>query len=116
MQRRDFMLRSASAALLGAVPLGASAALRGSLLDDPLAWVGTTFRLRDGSFLELADVESVASDRYSRQLRLQFRVLAGAAPREGTHALECGWRQERLFLQDGHEGPVACINRLHGSS
>ena len=115
MKRRDFVVRSAGAAVLGAVPLGAVAALRGSLLDDPKAWLGTTFRLPDGSYLELADVEALAGDRYSRQVRLQFRMLTGAAPREGTHALECGSGEETLFLQAGREGPVACINRLHRS-
>lgn len=115
MKRRDFVLRTTGAALLGAVPLGAAAALRGSLLDDPVAWLGTTFRLSDGGYLELADVESLAGDQYSRQVRLQFRVLAGAVPREGTHALACGSGEEMLFLQAGRSGPVACINRLHHS-
>jgi hypothetical protein len=115
MQRRDFMLRSAGAALLGAIPFGASAALRGPLLEDPLAWLGTMFRLPDGSRIELAGVEPVVGDRLSTQVRLQFRTVSGSAPREGTHVLAAGWHEELLFLQAGREGPVACINRLHRS-
>lgn len=112
MKRREFVLRSAGAALLSAIPLGVAAAVRGSLLDDPLAWIGKVFRLADGSHLELADVERLAGDSHSTQYRLQFRTVSGAVPREGTHALSCGWNDERLFLQSGRQGPVACINRL----
>ena len=113
MKRREFLLRSAGAALLGAVPLGVAAAVRGSLLDDPLAWIGTRFTLADGCALELAGVEQLPGDRHSTQLRLQFRTLAGSAPCEGTHALRSGWSEDALFLQAGREGPVACVNRLH---
>ena len=114
MKRRDFLVRSAGAALLGAVPFGIAAAVRGSLLDDPLAWVGTRFRAAEGVVLELAGVEQLACDRHSTQLRLQFRSVAGSVPREGTHVLASGWGEEALFLQTGRDGPVACINRLHG--
>ena len=113
MKRRDFMLRSSAAALVGAIPVAANAAMRGPLVEDPLAWVGKVFRLADGSLLELARVEPVASDRISTQFRLQFHMLAGDAPREATHALCCGFDEEALFLQPGREGPVACINRLN---
>jgi len=113
MKRREFLKRSAGAALLGAVPVGVAAAARGPLLDDPQAWIGARFGLADGSLLELARVEPVAFDAASSQWRLQFRVLAGAAPREGLHALACGLGGEELFLQAGREGPVACVNRLH---
>ena len=113
MKRRDFVLRSTGAVLLGAEPFGVAAALRGPLLEDPVAWLGTKFRLPDGSRLELASVEPLVADRYSKQLRLQFRMLTGVAPHEGTHALDCGSSAEPLFLQVGRDGPVACINRLH---
>lgn len=116
MKRRDFLLRSAGAALLGAVPLCVAAASRGSLLDDPQGWIGTRFGLGDGSTLELARAERVSGDAQSSQWRLQFRTVTGNDPREGTHALACGFREESLFLQAGREGPVACINRLHGAS
>lgn len=114
MKRRDFMLRAAGTAALGAVPLGAAAGWRGPLLDDPSGWIGKVFRLPDGSHMTLAAVEQLADDRVSKQMRLQFHVLSGSAPREGTHALNCGVEQEMLFLQSGREGPVACINRLVG--
>lgn len=114
MKRRDFLVRSAGAALLGAIPFGVAAAMRGSLLDDPLAWVGTRFRAADGAVLELANVEQLACDRHSTQVRLQFRTIAGNAPGEGTHVLASGWSEEALFLQSGRDGPVACVNRLHG--
>lgn len=113
MSRRAFLKHTAAAALLGAVPLGVAAAARGSLLDDPEAWVGTRFRVADGGMLELARAERVASGGQSSQWRLQFRTLSGAAPGEGMHALACGFDQEVLFLQSGRAGPVACINRLH---
>jgi hypothetical protein len=113
MKRRDFMLRSSGAALLGAMPLAASASWRGPLLDDPQAWIGREFRLADGSLLSLDAVESVPSDARSTQFRLQFRAVAGSTPREGSHALRCGFDEEVLFLQPGRDGPVACINRLN---
>ena len=114
MKRRDFMMRTARTALLGAMPLGAAAGWRGPLLDDPEAWIGRTFRMDDGTDLTLASVEMLPTDGRSKQARLQFKVAAGAAPREGTHALRCGVEEEALFLQNGREGPVACINRLIG--
>jgi hypothetical protein len=116
MKRRDFMLRSSSAALLGAMPLAASATWRGPLLDDPQAWIGREFRLADGSVLSLHAVEALPSDGRSTQFRLQFRTFAGASPREGSHALRCGFDEEVLFLQPGSAGPVACINRLNRSA
>ncbi len=112
MKRRDFFLSSTGAALLGSLPCVASAALRGSLLDDPQAWVGTAFHTTDGAMLELAEVEKLAGDTYSDQVRLRFRTIAGSAPSEGTHLLASGWSSESLFLQSGREGPVACVNRL----
>lgn len=114
MKRREFIRRSAGTALLGAIPLGAAAGWRGPLLDDPDAWLGRVFRLADGSELELAAVERLPFDGRSQQARLQFRLVAGTAPREGTHALQCGLDAEELFLQPGRTGPVACINRLVG--
>ncbi|MGQ0800604.1 MAG: hypothetical protein ACT4NL_10905 [Pseudomarimonas sp.] len=112
MKRRDFMLRSAGSVMLGAAPLGAAAAWHGALLDDPQSWIGREFRLADGSQLALAAVEPVANDRDSIQMRLQFRVVSGSTPREGSHALSCGFDEETLFLQPGRDGPVACLNRL----
>ena len=113
MKRRDFVLRSAAVALLGAVPLGAMAASRrGTLLENPTAWLGSSFRLDNGNRLELVNVESVAGDGQSTQYRLQFRTRSGFMPPEGTHRLDCGWCEEYLFLQPGLEGPVACVNRL----
>lgn len=114
MKRRDFMRRSAGTALLGALPLAATAGWHGALLDDPEAWIGREFRLADGTGLTLAAVEQLPADGYSRQARLQFKLMSGSAPREGTHALRCGIEEESLFLQAGREGPVACINRLIG--
>lgn len=113
MKRREFVVRSAGAALLGALPVGAMAASRGALLDDPQAWLGARFRTGQGSLLELADVERLAGDRHTTQWRLGFRVVEGAAPAEGTHVLACGSREDALFLQAGRQGPVACVNRLH---
>lgn len=112
MKRRDFLVRSAGAALLGAVPFGIAAASRGSLLDDPLAWIGTAFRTADGAVIELAQVEQLACDRTSTQVRLHFRALFGAVPGEGTHTLASSRGKEMLYLQSGREGPVACLNRL----
>lgn len=114
MKRRDFLLGASAAALIGAVPTALAAAARGTLFDDPSAWIGTRFQLADGSRLELAAVEELACDRHSSQLRLQFRSLAGYPPREGTHALRSGWSEEFLFLQPARDGAVACVNRLHG--
>lgn len=114
MKRRDFLMRSAGTAVLGAMPLGATAGWRGPLLDDPQAWLGREFRLADGSRLTLAAVEQLPTDGRSKQARLQFRVQSGTAPREGSHALSCGVEEETLFLQAGRDGPVACINRLTG--
>ena len=116
MKRRDFLVRSAGAALLGAVPFGVVRAARGTLLDDPVAWIGAEFRLADGTRLELADVEQVAGGRQSAQARLQFRTVAGSTPVEGTHTLASAWCEEPLFLQAGREGPVACINRLRAGA
>jgi hypothetical protein len=116
VKRRHFLIRSAGAALCAAVPLGAAAALRGSLLDDPESWLGQTFRLPDGARLELARVERRALDRHATQWRLQFRKLAGDSPAEGMHALASTWREEQVFLQDGREGPVAWVNRLHATA
>lgn len=113
MKRRDFLVRSAGAAVLAAAPLGVGAAWSGPLLDDPNAWIGRRFQLADGSQLALAGVEHVLGDRHSTQFRLRFTVVSGTAPREGIHALRCGLDEEALFLQSGREGPVACINRLH---
>lgn len=113
MKRREFVLRSGGAALLGAIPLSAAATARAPLLDDPAAWIGTRFTLSDGSRLELTGVESVARDLVSTQSRLQFRTVSGTPPCEGLHALSTAWDGESLFLQAGREGPVACINRLH---
>jgi hypothetical protein len=115
MKRREFVLRSGGAALLGAIPLGAAAAVRAPLLEDPAAWIGTRFTLSDGSRLELTGVEAVARDHLSTQSRLQFRTVSGTTPREGLHALSAAWDEQSLFLQSGREGPVACINRLHRS-
>lgn len=114
MKRRDFLMRSAGAALLAAVPIGVAAAARGSLLDEPLAWIGTRFHTPDGAVMVLDQVEQLDGDRHSTQLRLQFRSLSGVVP-EGTHVLASGWCEEPLFLQAGHAGPVACINRLRGA-
>ena len=36
MKRRQFLLHSTGAALLGALPVGVAAAMRGTLLDGPL--------------------------------------------------------------------------------
>lgn len=116
MKRREFLVRSAGAALLAATPLGMAAAMRGSLLEEPQAWVGSEFRLADGSRITLAGVEQLACDRHTTQLRLQFHTVSGAAPAEGTHVLTSGWRDEPVFLQAGHAGPVACINRLTGAA
>jgi hypothetical protein len=113
MKRREFVMRSATAGLIGAIPLGVAAAIRGPLLEDPLAWLGTTFALPDGGHLELVGVETLPGDRHSTQLRLQFRSVSGASPREGTHALATTWGEQSLFLQSGRDGPVACVNRLH---
>lgn len=114
MKRRDFLVRSAGAALLGALPAAMASNLRGPLLDDPAAWIGTTFRTTGGARLTLAAVEQLGGDRHTTQLRLQFRVLTGDAPGEGTHVLASGWSEQALFLQCGREGPVACLNRLRG--
>jgi hypothetical protein len=116
MNRRDFLSRSTAAALLAAVPVVVVAATRGPLLEDPTAWIGTTFRLADGSRLELAAVEELACDRYSTQVRMHFRTVSGVSPAEGTHALSSAWSEEDVFLQPGRVGAVACINRLHGWS
>lgn len=113
MKRRDFLLRSAGATLLAATPVAVLAATRGSLLEDPQAWVGTCFRLADGARIELADVEQLACDRHCTQLCLRFRTLSGAAPVEGTHLLASARGEQALFLQAGREGPVAHVNRLH---
>jgi hypothetical protein len=104
MKRREFMMRGAGTALLGALPLGATAGWSGPLLDDPEAWVGRTFRIEDGTELTLAAVETLPTDGRSRQARLQFTVGAGSPPREGTHALRCGVERESLFLQSGRDG------------
>lgn len=113
MKRRDFLLRSAGAAVLAATPLAVLAATRGTLLDDPLAWVGTRFRLAEGGQLELAAVDSLACDRHCTQRSLRFRVVTGCAAVEGTHVLAHAGGEEMLFLQAGREGPVAHVNRLH---
>ena len=114
MKRRDFVVHSAGLAVLGAIPLGATAAptsRHGTLLENPEAWVGTSFRLANGNRLKLVNVKPLADDGQSTQYRLQFRSRSGAMP-EGTYALDCGWCTEQLFLHPGIEGPVACINRL----
>lgn len=113
MKRRQFLLHSTGVALLGALPVGVAAAMRGTLLDDPLAWIGTRFDLADGCAIELAAVEELPGDGRSTQLRLQFRTRAGSTPCEGLHALRNAWSEQALFLQQGRDGPVACINRLH---
>ena len=113
MKRRHFLLQSAGASLLGALPLGAVAALRGNLLDDAQAWIGESFQLPDGGRVQLTRVESLPGDRRTTQLRLQFRSIAGTVPPEGTHALEGRGILQDLFLQAGREGPVACVNRLN---
>lgn len=112
MKRRDFLFCSTGSLLLAALPLSALAAARGSLLDDPQAWLGTAFQTADGATLELAEVEQLGGDGYTQQVRLRFRTLAGASPTEGIHQLVNGWHRESLFLQNGRAGPVACVNRL----
>lgn len=112
MKRRDFLSCSTGTVLLAALPCAAHAALRGSLLEDPQAWVGTAFHTPDGATLELREVEQLAGDPYSQQVRLRFHTIAGTTPSEGTHMLASGWSREALFLQNGREGPVACVNRL----
>jgi hypothetical protein len=112
MKRRDFLSCSTGSVLLATLPCAAVAAARGSLLDDPQAWLGTAFRTATGATLELAEVEQLAGDAYSQQVRLRFRTVSGVAPPEGTHLLASGWSRESLFLQNGREGSVACVNRL----
>ena len=48
MKRRDFLLRSTAVAAVAGVPFGVALLQRGSLLDDPQAWIGTEFELPDG--------------------------------------------------------------------
>jgi hypothetical protein len=115
MNRRHFLLGTAGAALVGAIPVAVTAAARGSLLDDPAAWIGSHFRLADGSQLELAAVDELSCDRHSSQLRLRFRSLNGVAPAEGIHPLSTGWSEDSLFLQPARDGAVACVNRLHAA-
>ena len=47
MKRREFLVRSAAAAatIVAATPAALLAAARGSLLEDPQAWIGTRFSL-----------------------------------------------------------------------
>ena len=113
MKRRDFLLRSAGAALLAATPLSVLAAARGGLLEDPQAWIGTRFRLAGGAEIELAAVEQLGCDRHCTQHCLRFRALSGSTPPEGTHLLTGPHGQHALFLQVGRDGPVAHLNRLH---
>ncbi len=112
MKRRHFILCTSAAAVAAAVPLGAAAARRPALLDDPRAWIGAEFVSADGVRLRLADVVGVRVDRDTMQADLQFQVLEGELPREGSHVLNCGQADETLYLQPGRHGPVACINRL----
>jgi hypothetical protein len=116
MKRRGFLGASIGAALVAALPTGFARASRGSLLEDPVSWLGTEFRLADGSRLELDKVEHHDCDRHSTQLRLKFRIVEGVPPLEGTHALAGGGCEQALFLQEGDAGPVACINRLRLSA
>lgn len=113
MKRRDFLVRTAGAALLAATPVAVLAVSRGTLLDDPQAWVGTRFRLTEGAHIELVAVERLACDRHCTQLSLRFRTLSGSAPAEGTHVLASARGEATLFLQAGRDGPVAHVNRLH---
>lgn len=112
MKRRDFLSRSTGTLLVAALPCAALAATRGSLLDDPQAWLGTAFRTTGGAMLELTDVEQLSGDPYTRQERLRFRTLTGASPIEGIHSLASDGSHESVYLQSGREGPVACVNRL----
>jgi hypothetical protein len=112
MQRRGFLLNSMAAAALVAVPPAIAASVRGPLLDDPLAWLGTRFATTGGATLELVAVEQLELDPRSTQCRLQFRNLTGAAPAEGIHRLSGAGEEQSLFLQAGSKGPVACLNRL----
>lgn len=114
MKRRDFLLRSTRLAVAGGVLPAVALRARAALLDDPDAWVGTHFHLEDGSTLELLDVQHDHRDRHCAQCRLQFRVVAGTVPGEGIQVLRCATAEQALFLQPGHIGPVACINRLRG--
>ncbi|MGE0207775.1 MAG: hypothetical protein AB7S42_01375 [Lysobacteraceae bacterium] len=112
MKRRHFMLCTSAAALAAAAPLGAMAARRPALLDDPRAWLGAEFVSADGVRLRLADVVGVRVDRDTVQANLVFHTVEGEWPGEGSYALRCGGTEESLYLQPGQGGPVACINRL----
>lgn len=116
MKRRDFLTRSAGAALLASAPVAIAAGWRGRLLDDPQAWIGRGFHTPDGLELELVAVEMLPDDGRTRQARLLFELRGGELPRDGVHRLQCGLEQEELFLQRGRRGPVACINRLVGKA
>lgn len=113
MKRRDFLLGSTAVALAASAPLGASVLQRGSLLDDPQAWIGAEFELPDGTRLVLSGVSDRRVDAHSVQSNLQFTLRAGTLPREGSHELCSRALNETLFLQAGRDGPVACLNRLH---
>lgn len=112
MNRRHFMRCTSAATLVAAVPMATAAAHRPALLDDPRAWVGTEFISSDGARLRLAEVIGVRVDQHTMQANLQFQLVQGEPPREGSHTLQCGQGHETLYLQPGEHGPVACINRL----
>jgi hypothetical protein len=116
MKRREFFLATAGAALVVAVPAVSTALSRRALLDDPQAWLGDEFLLADGARLRLAGVEHLQCDEHCTQARLQFSMVAGAAPAEGAHELRSASGCESVFLQAGRAGPVACINRLRGAA
>jgi hypothetical protein len=113
MKRRDFLLSSAAVAIVAGAPFGASALQRGSLLDDPHAWIGTEFALPDGTRLVLSSVSERRFDAHTVQSNLQFTSHAGTPLREGSYELCSEALNETLFLQAGRAGPVACVNRLH---
>lgn len=88
---------------------------RPALLEDPRAWVGTEFVSTAGVRLRLSEVSSFRMDTHTMQASLQFEVVEGVEPPEGSHLLSCIGTDETLFLQSGRRGPVACVNRLHRS-
>ena len=114
MNRRDFLMRSAGAMALVATPTAVLAHARGSLLEDPQAWVGTRFDAANGARLELAGVEGQCSDGHCSRFSLRFRTLSGTVP-EGTYHLAGAHGEELLYLQAGQAGPVAHVSRLRST-
>ncbi len=116
MKRRDFLMRSGAVSLAVAVPIGSVVMrTRATLLEDPRAYVGEAFVSAEGVRMRLAEVTGFRLDAHTMQAHLQFEVMQGDMPPEGSHLLSGAGTEETVFLQRGQRGPVACINRLHRS-